>query len=283
LHLGMGTVRQRENSPAGRAGRLDGKVALITGGASGIGRASALAFAAEGALVVIADIQDGSEVAESISAAGGSAVFHRTDATQAEQVAGTVRQALDLEGRIDVLLNCVGVYRPGSIVDSEEEDFDVTFAVNVKSHYLACRAVLPHMLAAESGSIVNLSSNGGIMGRPADPIYCASKHAIIGLTRALAVAYAAANVRVNALCPGPIDTPMLRGIGSGDFEEMLPHYLASCPAARAGGADEVAAAAVFLASDESRFITGAALPVDGGKAAGTMPADRYRLDFKIRR
>jgi NAD(P)-dependent dehydrogenase (short-subunit alcohol dehydrogenase family) len=264
-------------------GRLGGKVALITGGSSGIGRASALAFAAEGATVVIADIQDGSEAVDSISTAGGSAVFQRTDATQAEQVASVVRRALDLEGRIDVLLNCVGVYRPGSIIDSREEDFDVTFAVNVKSHYLTCRTVLPHMLEAESGSIVNLSSNGGIMGRPADPIYCASKHAIIGLTRALAVAYAASNVRVNAICPGPIDTPMLRGIGSGDFEEMLPQYLASCPAARVGGADEVAAAAVFLASDESRFITGVALPVDGGKAAGTMPADRYRLDFPIRR
>jgi NAD(P)-dependent dehydrogenase (short-subunit alcohol dehydrogenase family) len=201
-------------------------------------------------VAVIADIQDGSEVADSINATGGSAVFRRTDATQAEQVAGTVRHALDLEGRIDVLLNCVGVYRPGSTVDSSGEDFDATFAVNVKSHHVACRAVLPHMLEAESGSIVNLSSNGGIMGWPADPIYCASKHAVIGQTRALAVASAAKNVRVNnALCAGPIDTPMLRRIGSGDFEEK----------------------------------TGAALPVDGGKAAGTMPADRYRLDFKIRR
>lgn len=279
----MGTSHQRENRPDGRAGRLGGKVALITGGASGIGRAAALAFAAEGATVVIADIQDGSEVVGSISAAGGSAVFQRTDATQAEQVASAVQHTLDLEGRIDVLMNSVGVYRPGSIIDSDEEDFDVTFTVNVKSYYLACRAVLPHMLKAEAGSIVNLSSNGGIMGRPADPIYCASKHAIIGLTRSLAVAYAASNVRVNALCPGPIDTPMLRGVGRGDFEEMLPQYLASCPAARVGGAEEVAAAAVFLASDESRFITGAALPVDGGKAAGSMPADRYRLDFTIRR
>lgn len=279
----MGRAHQRENRPDGRAGRLGGKIALITGGASGIGRAAALAFAAEGATVVIADIQDGSEVADSISAAGGSAVFQRTDMTRAEQVATTVRHTLDLEGRIDVLLNSVGVYRPGSIIDSDEADFDVTFTVNVKSCYLACRAVLPYMLEAEAGSIVNLSSNGGIMGRPADPIYCASKHAIIGLTRSLAVAYAAANVRVNALCPGPIDTPMLRGVGSGDFEEMLPHYLASCPAARVGDAEEVAAAAVFLASDESRFITGAALPVDGGKAAGSMPADRYRLDFTIRR
>ena len=233
--------------------------------------------------MVIADIQDGSKVADSIVASGGSAVFQRTDATEKGQVANAVRRALDLGGTIDVLLNCVGVYRPGSIIDSDEEDFDVTFRVNVKSHYLACRAVLPHMLKAEAGSIINLSSNGGIMGRPADPIYCASKHAIIGLTRALAVAYAAANVRINALCPGPIDTPMLRGFGSGDFEEMLPLYLASCPAARVGHPEEVAAAAVFLASDESRFITGAAIPVDGGKAAGTMPADRYRLDFTIRR
>ena len=233
--------------------------------------------------MVLADIQDGSKVVDLIAASGGSAVFQRTDATEKDQVENAVRCALDLGGTIDVLLNCVGVYRPGSIIDSDEEDFDVTFRVNVKSHYLACQAVLPHMLKAEAGSIINLSSNGGIMGRPADPIYCASKHAIIGLTRALAVAYAAANVRINALCPGPIDTPMLRGFGSGDFEEMLPLYLASCPAARVGHPEEVAAAAVFLASDESRFITGAAIPVDGGKAAGTMPADRYRLDFTIRR
>lgn len=279
----MGTADQRENRSDGRSGRLGGKVALITGAASGIGRAAALAFAAEGAMVVIADIQDGSEVARSISAVGGSAVFQRTDATRADQVASTVQYTLDLEGRIDILVNSVGVYRPGSIIDSVEEDFDVTFTVNVKSCYLACRGVLPHMLKAEAGSIVNLSSNGGIMGRPGDPIYCASKHAIIGLTRSLAVAYAASNVRVNALCPGPIDTPMLRSTGSGDFEEMLPQYLASCPAARVGDPEEVAAAALFLASDESRFITGAALPVDGGKAAGSMPADRYRLDFPIRR
>ena len=278
----MGTTDQRENRSDGRSGRLGGKVALITGAASGIGRAAALAFAAEGAMVVIADIQDGSEVVRSIGAGGGSAWFQRTDATQADQVARTVQYTLDLEGRIDVLLNSVGVYRPGSIIDSVEEDFDVTFTVNVKSCYLTCRAVLPHMVRAEAGSIVNLSSNGGIMGRPADPIYCASKHAIIGLTRSLAVAYAAANVRINALCPGPIDTPMLRSTG-GDFEEMLPHYLASCPAARVGDPEEVAAAALFLASDESRFITGAALPIDGGKAAGSMPAERYRLDFPIRR
>jgi len=267
---------------AGR-GRLAGKVALITGGASGIGRASALAFAAEGASVAVADIRDGTDVVDAVEAAGGSAIHLQSDVTQARDVVEAVRQTLKCYGRIDVLMNSVGVYRPAPIVDSMEEDFDVTFAVNVKSHYLSCREVLPHMLRTEAGSIINVSSNGGIMGRPADPVYCASKHAIVGLTRALAVAYAASNVRINALCPGPIDTPMLRGIGGADFEDMLPSYLASCPAARVGEAGEVAAAALFLASDESRFITGVALPVDGGKAAGTMPADRYRLDFKIRR
>jgi NAD(P)-dependent dehydrogenase (short-subunit alcohol dehydrogenase family) len=269
-------------STAGR-GRLAGKVALVTGGASGIGRASALAFAAEGAAVAIADVRDGSGVVAAAEAAGGSAISLRCDVTRSNEVVDAVRAVLERFGRIDVLMNSVGVYRPASIVDSTEEDFDVTFAVNVKSHYLCCREVLPRMLEAEAGSIINVASNGGIMGRPADPVYCASKHAIVGLTRALAVAHAASNVRVNALCPGPIDTPMLRGIGGADFEAMLPSYLASCPAARVGEASEVAAAAVFLASDESRFITGVALPVDGGKAAGTMPADRYRLDFKIRR
>ncbi len=264
-------------------GRLSGKVAIVCGGASGIGHASAMAFAAAGASVLIADVADAPQSAGAADEGAGEIVSRRADLTSADAVAGITADAIARWGRIDVLMNCVGIYLPAPILESTEADFDRTFAINVKSHYLTCRAVLPHMLSAERGSIINVASNGGIMGRPGDPIYCASKHAIVGLTRSLAVAYAAQNVRVNALCPGPIDTPMLRGGGSADFESMLPQFLASCPAARVGDAAEVAAAALFLASDESGFITGAAIPIDGGKAAGSMPGDRYRLDFKIRR
>jgi NAD(P)-dependent dehydrogenase (short-subunit alcohol dehydrogenase family) len=139
------------------------------------------------------------------------------------------------------------------------------------------------MIERRSGSIITMSSNGGLIGRPGDPIYNASKHALIGLTRSLAVAYAHLGIRVNAVCPGPIDTPMLRGlVPEGEFERRVPALVASTPAARVGRADEVAQAVVFLGSDESAFITGAAIPVDGGKAAGVMPNDRYRIDAPAR-
>ena len=280
------TSRQLVPSSAGTQGRLAGKVALVCGGASGIGRATAVAFAGAGASVLIADIAqiaDATDIADSAGPTAGDVLYERADLTNAEQVARVIAGVVERWGRIDVLMNSVGIYLPAPITESTESDFDRTFTINVKSHYLTCRAVVPHMLAAESGSIINVSSNGGIMGRPGDPIYCASKHAIVGLTRSLAVAYAARNVRVNALCPGPIDTPMLRGISDGDFDGLLPQYLASCPAARLGDPSEVAAASLFLASDESAFITGAAIPIDGGKGAGSMTGDRYRLDFKIAR
>jgi hypothetical protein len=139
------------------------------------------------------------------------------------------------------------------------------------------------MLKGGKGSVINMSSSGGLLARASDPVYSASKHAVMGLTKALAVTYANANIRVNALCPGPIATPMLWGTAQTKEERRarLPAILATCPAARYGSADDVARAAVFLASDESTFVSGVGLAVDGAKAAGVMPIDRYRLDFEI--
>jgi NAD(P)-dependent dehydrogenase (short-subunit alcohol dehydrogenase family) len=254
--------------------RLDGKVAVVFGGARGIGIAAVRELLREGATVFAGDLLPASEdlgPPDRVS-------FSKVDASVPEQVSALVNTALDRAGRIDVLFNNVGRVLARSIVDTQPAEFDDIFRVNVKSMYLACRAALPHMIERRSGSIINTSSNGGLIGRPGDPIYNASKHAVIGLTRSLAVAYAHLGIRVNAVCPGPIDTPMLRGlVPEGEFERHVPTLVASTPAARVGRAEEVARAVVFLASDDSAFITGAAIPIDGGKAAGVMPNDRYRI------
>jgi NAD(P)-dependent dehydrogenase (short-subunit alcohol dehydrogenase family) len=255
--------------------RLSGKVAVVLGGARGIGFAIVREFLREGATVFAGDVLPASEPVDAPSRIS----FSKVDATVPEQVSAFVNSALERSGQIDILVNNVGRVLARSVVDTQPEEFDDVFRVNVKSAYLGCRAVLPGMIERRSGSIINMSSNGGLIGRPGDPIYNASKHALVGLTRSLAVAYAHLGIRVNAVCPGPIDTPMLRSlVPDGEFEQRVPFLVASTPAARVGRADEVAQAVVFLASDESAFITGAAIPVDGGKAAGVMPNDRYRVD-----
>lgn len=260
------------------AGRLDGKVAVVLGGARGIGLATVREFLREGATVFVGDILPATENLD----ASDRVFFARVDATVPEQVTALVSTARERSGRIDVLFNNVGQTLARSIVETQPHEFDDVFRVNVKSVYLGCRAVLPHMIERQSGSIVNTSSNGGLIGRPGDPIYNASKHAVIGITRSLAVAYAHLGIRVNAVCPGPIDTPMLRSlVPAGEFRQHVPFLVASTPAARVGRAEEVAQAVVFLASDESAFITGAAIPVDGGKAAGVMPTDRYRINVPV--
>jgi NAD(P)-dependent dehydrogenase (short-subunit alcohol dehydrogenase family) len=256
-------------------GRLNGKTAVVFGGARGIGFATVREFLREGAAVFAGDVLPASEDL----GAPDRVHFAKIDATVPEDVSRLVTAALERSGRIDILFNNVGRSLARPLVDTHPDEFDDIFRVNVKSVYLACRAVLPHMLQRRSGSIVNMSSNGGLIGRPGDPIYNATKHAVIGITRSLAVAYAHLGIRVNAVCPGPIDTPMLRGFApAGEFDQHVPSFVASTPAARVGRAEEVAHAVVFLASDESAFITGAAIPVDGGKAAGVMPNDRYRIN-----
>lgn len=263
--------------------RLQGKVAIVTGGARGIGRAAVELFAREGATVAVGDIDDASEAVDAVNAKGGDAFYLPTDVTDEAQFAALFAAAVDRWGGLDVVFNNAGIALARSIEDTSADEFDRVMAVNVRSVFLGCKLSLPHLLARGGGSVVNTSSNGGLIGRPGDPVYNASKHAVMGLTKSLALKYAERNIRYNAVCPGPIDTPMLWG-GAETADERaarLPAVLATAPMARMGSADEVAEAALFLASDESRFITGAGIPVDGGKAAGTMTPDRYRQDFAI--
>ncbi|GAB2779324.1 SDR family NAD(P)-dependent oxidoreductase [Amycolatopsis magusensis] len=259
-------------------GRMDNKVALVFGGARGIGLATVKEFLAEGAIVHASDIR---EPAEDIQ--HENLRHSLVDATDEADVQSFVEQALGEHGRIDVLFSNVGVHLGKPLPETTLEEFDHIFALNVRTAFLATRAVLPHMIEAKAGSIVITSSNGGMMGRPADPVYNATKHALVGLAKSLAVAHAHLGIRVNTVNPGAIDTDMLRStLASPDEFEAKQHALtASTPAARVGEAWEVAKAVVFLASDESRFVNGAVLPVDGAKAAGAMPGHRYSLDFEL--
>jgi NAD(P)-dependent dehydrogenase (short-subunit alcohol dehydrogenase family) len=259
--------------------RLEGKIAVVFGAARGIGREIVRQFVAEGATVHAADLLPLEPGAESALAL----VSTQLDASEPAAVAAFLDGVLAQAGHVDVLVNNVGIHLPKSVIDTLPEEFDRIFDVNVKPMYLACRHLLPGMIARGRGSIINMSSNGGVMGRPADPIYNASKHAVVGLTKSLAVAYGHDGIRVNAICPGAIDTPMLRSSIPADapFAEMIHQFIANTPMARIAHPSEVAAAAVFLASDESPFINGIALPIDGAKSAGVLPSDRYRLDFPL--
>ncbi|HYB08209.1 MAG TPA: glucose 1-dehydrogenase [Alphaproteobacteria bacterium] len=263
--------------------RLKNKVAVITGGANGIGRATAMVFAQEGAKVAIADVMDGSPVVDAIHQAGGEAFYRRTDVAKSADVEQVIDAAVNRWGGLDIIFNNAGIAMAKPITEVSEEEFDRLFAINVKGVYLGCRLALPHMLSRGKGSIINMSSSGGLLARASDPAYSASKHAVMGLTKALAVSYAHMNIRVNAICPGPIETSMLWGTARTPEERRarLPAILATCPAARSATAEDVANAALYLASDESAFVNGVGLAIDGGKAAGVMPLDRYRLDFEI--
>lgn len=252
--------------------RLQSKIAAVVGGARGIGLATVKRMLDEGATVVVGDVIDPVEETD--------ADAHALDATDVDQVASFVDGIIASYGRVDVLFNNVGIHYAASLPDSDPEEFDRVMRVNVRSHYLMCRAVLPQMIEARSGAIVNMSSHGGITGRPGDPIYNASKHAVSGLTRSIAVAYAHLGIRANAVAPGAIDTPMLRGAIPADVsvEDLMPAMTANIPAARIAQPDEVAAVVVFLASEDASYVTGQVIAIDGGRTAGVMPGNRYRTD-----
>jgi len=259
-------------------GRLDDKVAVVFGGARGIGLATVKEFLAEGATVFASDIREPAEKLEYVN-------YTHTivDATDELQVSQFVLEVLTKAGRIDVLFNNVGIHLGKSLADTTLDEFDHIFALNVRAAFLGTRAVLPHMIDRKAGSIITTSSNGGVMGRPGDPVYNATKHALVGMMKSLAVAHAHQGIRVNTVNPGAIDTDMLRSTLASpeDFEAKQHQLVASTPAARVGEAWEVAKAVVFLASDESRFISGIVLPIDGAKSAGAMPGNRYSLDFEL--
>lgn len=246
--------------------RLDGKVAVVTGGCGGIGSAAARRFAAEGASVVIADVDDprGKEAAAEI---GG--LYTHCDVTSAEEVAALFRGAVDAYGRVDVAFNNAGISPPedDSILDTGADTWQRVQQVNLTSVYLCCQAVLPYMLDQGAGSIINTASFVAVMGAATSQIsYTASKGGVLAMSRELGIQFARQGVRVNALCPGPVNTPLLRELFAKD-PERAQRRLVHVPVGRFAEPEEIANAALFLASDEASFVTASTFLVDGGISA----------------
>ena len=251
-------------------GRLDRKVALITGAAGGIGRVAAELFAAEGARVVIADVVegDGKAAVDAIADAGGNAAFVKADVSEAADAEAMVRFAIDTYGGLHVLYNNAGVLPPddAGTLDTPEATWERVMAVNLKGVWLGCKFGIPALLDSGGGSIVNVSSMVALLGSATAQIaYTTSKGGILSMTRELAVEYARLGIRSNALCPGPIETPLMAKLMADP--QWAARRLVHIPMGRPGRAEEIARAALFLASDDSSFMTGAALVVDGGASA----------------
>ncbi|MFE3200036.1 SDR family NAD(P)-dependent oxidoreductase [Embleya sp. NPDC055664] len=253
----------------GMTGSLHGKVAIVTGGGSGIGRATALMFGAEGADVVIADIDAAAatRVAEEISAQGGRAVAVKADVSAEADCVGVVAAAVETFGGLHVLFNNAGIIRRADAIGTSVDEWDRVMAVNVRSVFLMCKHAVPAM--TDGGSIVNTGSGWGLKGGGNAISYCASKAAVVNMTRALAIDHAAAGIRVNSVNPGDTDTPMLREEARQLSEDWAAFEAdaADRPMGRAGRPDEIARAVLFLASDAASYITGTALVVDGGGLA----------------
>jgi len=253
--------------------QLHGKTALITGGAGGIGRATALLFAREGAAVSIVDLnlEAGQAVAREISSAGGHAIFERANVTHASDCQRAVERTVHELGDLHILFNNAGIIRRASVVEISEQDWDAVMAVNVKSVFLMSRQVIPMMTKAGCGSIINTASGWGLAGGPRAAAYCASKGAVVLLTKAMAIDHGRQNIRVNCICPGDTDTEMLRSEARqlGKAEDRFLSDSGRRPLGRIGMPEEIAHAALYLASDAASFVTGAALVVDGGGLAGS--------------
>jgi len=250
------------------------KVALITGAGNGIGRATALGFAERGASVVVVDrdAEGARQTVSLIEQAGGRASAVEADVTRSEDVQAYVKSTRELHGRIDCFFNNAGI--EGAVAPTAECDeavFDAVLSVNVKGVFLGLRYVLPVMLEQGSGAVVNTASIAGLVGTPGMPAYVASKHAVIGLTKVAAGEVSSSGVRVNAVCPGPIDTRMVRDLAAqvrpDDPAAVQRGYEASLPIGRYGTAEEVANVVLFLSSDLSSNVTGAQYVVDGGRTA----------------
>jgi len=243
---------------------FQGKVAVVTGGSSGIGRAAALAFASKGAKVVVANraVAEGEATARMITEGGGDALFVRTDVTKAAEVEALMKRAVDTYGRLDFAFNNAGTQpAPAATTEQTEEEWDRMLNVNLKGTWLCMKYEIPYLIKQGGSAIVNNASVSGMVGIPTWPAQCASKHGVIGLTRAVALEYAKTGLRVNVVCPGAIQTPMLEGLTGGNAE-----FAAGVvgPMGRVGRPEEVADAVIWLCSDAASFVTGHALAVDGG-------------------
>jgi NAD(P)-dependent dehydrogenase (short-subunit alcohol dehydrogenase family) len=250
------------------AGRLAGKVAIITGAASGIGLATARLFVAEGARVAMGDINADrlAEAVASVDATGELAFGHTVDVSVSDQVAGLIAATVSRFSRLDVMFSNAGISGRSNVIDLPEELFDRIIAVNLRGAFLCAKHAMPHMITAGGGSLIFTASELALVAAENSAAYCASKTGLIGLTRAIAVDHAAQGVRVNCLCPGPVDTPLLHG-NRPNPEEHAQSIIERMPLKRIGRVDELAKAALFLASDDSSFMTGTTLVVDGGVTA----------------
>jgi NAD(P)-dependent dehydrogenase (short-subunit alcohol dehydrogenase family) len=251
-------------------GRLQKKVAIVTGAGSGIGRESALLFAREGARVVVAEVNDdaGRKTAAEIQAAGGESLFVHADVSGAAGAEAMVAAAEGKYRRLDVLFNNAGIFpaKDGSVVDTDEETWDLVLRVNLKGVFLGCKYAIPAMLRSGGGSIINTSSFVALIGAATPQIaYTASKGGVLSMTREIAIEFARKGIRANALCPGPVDTPLLQELFSDPGRRA--RRMAHIPAGRLAQAREIAQAALFLASDESSYVNGSTFTVDGGITA----------------
>jgi len=249
-------------------GKMEGKVALVTGGGSGIGRATALAFARHGAKVVVADmnVEGGNETIRLIKETGGDAIFIKCDVSKAIEVETMVNKAVQTFGHLDYAFNNAGIEGLRTpIVDYQEEIWDRVISINLTGVWLCMKYEIPQMLKQGRGAIVNTSSAAGLIGIPGSTAYTASKHGVIGLTKTVALEYAKAGIRVNAVCPGAFYTPMLDRMVK-NYPDMEKWYQEGHPMGRLGNPEELAMAVVWLCLEPS-FITGVAIPVDGGLTA----------------
>lgn len=253
-------------------GILEGKRALITGGASGIGRATALLFAREGASVAVVDTNDenGQAVVEAIRENGGKGIFIHCNVTHSEECQKAVQQVVEQLGGLEILFNNAGIIRRADVLGTTEAEWDLVMNVNVKSIFLFCKLAIPIMTQAGGGSIINTSSGWGIKGGRNAISYCASKAAVVNMTRAMALDHGAQNIRINSVCPGDTITPMLRNEAQqlGQEEAEFLAEAADRPLRRYGQPEEIAQAVLYLASDAASYVTGSILVVDGGGLAG---------------